>query len=220
MAPFDKSLFYQNLFCTLGKKSSLPTTGLSLTNDPRNFSAKWLVLKSPLTPLASTEKKTISGFDTRLAGLKGPAKIKASRRAGALLYSEVFTSRLPLLGGTNPIAPFISQGRGWGVRSSRANSYLRGSPFLGLKKLPCLSFFAVSLLPKSILIQHGQALLTEGGSGVDTLPDGAAFLVSSDVNLGKPLLMGGTFFEGKVENPNITPKNQAPQAEPTVLARD
>lgn len=220
VASFDKSLFYQNLFYTLRKSPSLSTTNLSLIRDPRNLSAKWLAFKSPLTLLASTEKKTISGFDVRLASLKGPAKIKASRRRGAFLYADVSANKTPAFGGLNPLTPFISQSKGWGVRSSKADSYLRNGRFLGFKKPPLGGFFGINSLPKSILAPYKEALLTEGGLITTPLSANAIFLVSSDLSQGASLLAGKTFSEGKAENPNIAPKSQSTQADLSTLSKD
>jgi hypothetical protein len=220
VASLDKSLFYQNLFYTLRKTPSLPLANLSLTKDPRNISAKWLTFRTPLTPLASTEKKTISGFDTRLAGLKGPTKIKANRRRGAFLYSEVSNNKTLASKGLNPLVPFISQGGGWGIRSARANSYLKNGRFLGFKKLTMVGFFGISFLPKSILACHRNAFLAEGGSALDTAPIDVALLIGSDVNQGASLLIERAFFEGKVENPNIIPQNQNAQTDHTAIGKD
>lgn len=219
MASFDKSLFYQNLFYTLRKKSSLSTTSLSLTKDPRNLSSKWLTFKTPLTPLASTEKKTLSGFDVRLAGLKGPVKLKASRRRGPFLYSEVSPNRAFVLEGVSPLAPFISQGRGWGVRSSRANSYLRNSPFSGFKKRNGFGFFGTNFLPKAILADYKQTILAEEGLATGALLADGAFLISSDISQNGSLLVGKTFFEGKFENPNTPLQSQSVQADYTNFSR-
>lgn len=216
VASFDKSLFYQNLFYTLRRRPSLPITSLSLLKDPRNLSARWLSLKTPLTPLASTEKKTISGFDTRLAGLKGPTIIKTNRRRGFFTYSGVPTNKVPIFGGVSPLAPFISQGRGWGVRSARANSFLRNNQFLGFKKLPSLGFFDTNFLLRTLLINHKGTLLSEGGA----LGPNTSFLISSDVNQAAPLLVGKTFFEGRAENPNITAQPQNTQTNPSTLTKD
>jgi hypothetical protein len=192
---------------------------LSPIKDPRNFSSKWLALKTPLTPLASVEKKTLSGFDIRLASLKGPTKLKANRRKGSLLYSEVSSNKALALEGVSPLAPFVSQGGGWGVRSSRANSYLKNSPLSGLKKASLPSFFGVGFLPKTILMDHRQAILAEEGAASSVLLTDGSLLISSDINQGGSLLVKGPFFERKSENPNNKPQSQNAHADYSTFVR-
>ncbi len=177
-------------------------------------------LKTPLTPLASTEKKTLSGFDIRLASLKGPARLKASRRRGPFLYSEVYSNKASVLENLSPLAPFISQGRGWGVRSSRANSYLRSNPFSGFNKPSPLGFFGIGFLPNTILMQHRQAILSGEGAKTSSLLADGAFLISSDINQGCSLLVRKTFFEGKSENPNTQSQRQSSQLDYAVFNRE
>ena len=205
VSSFDKSLFYQNLFCTL--RRPLPASELSSMLDSRNFSAKWLVFKTQLTPLAGTVKKTISGFDTRLSALKGPKQIKGSRRKGLYMYQSVAPKGA--LGGqpVNPLLPFISQGQGWGVRSSKGSQYLgSASPFV-LKKTSTYGLLDLSYLPKNIIADQRDAFLKGAEAEADALSPDSRFLVSSDLFLRAPLLTGKTFLEGKVENPNLIPQS-------------
>lgn len=209
VSSFDKSLFYQNLFCTLSRP--LSASGLSSMLDSRNFSAKWLVFKTQLTPLAGTVKKTISGFDVRLSALKGPKQIRAARRKGLYMYQSVAPKRPLGEQSVNPLFPFISQGQGWGVRSSKGPQYLGSSSSFVLKKTNTYGLLDLSYLPKNIIADQRDAFLKGPDTGADALSSDSKFLISSDLFLRAPLLTGKTFLEGKAENPNLIPQSVAHQ---------
>jgi len=67
-----KSLFYKRLVKNIKKIGAPLSIGRSALQDPRNLSSRWVIPKTYFTPLASIDKKTLSGFDTKLALVKGP----------------------------------------------------------------------------------------------------------------------------------------------------
>lgn len=211
VSSLGSSLFYQNFSKSLENKKSkgkgLPLDRASLLVDNRNTSSRWLILKKHLTPLAATEKKTISGFDTRLVSLKSPRKIKWDRR-------QLYCFYLPRgkggtfegLGTAHVLSPFISQAPGWGARSSKRLSYLKEAPFSALRKPNRIGFLRDECLPSNSLISSKglfQVDLTEteeGGVGQKTL-----LFVSIDLFLSKNLLLEKAYSEGG-ESPNLTPQ--------------
>ena len=204
VASLDRSLFYRDLLHTLKAGSSLPASKLSLVKDPRNLAVRWLTFKTPLTPLLAGEKKSITGFDLRLAALKGPNKIKHTRRRGVAPYPELSTGRAPLGLGVSPIFSFVGQGPGWGARSSKSLAYFRGASFVGFKKAAPVGFFGLGYLPSDILVAHRKGL--QGGEAAKSLvlPCGHAF-VAADVNLMGSFLVERAFFEAKGGGLNVAP---------------
>lgn len=209
VSPLDKSLFYQNLCRSLGKGTELSSRKMSLVKDVRNFSARWLILKTPLTPLASIEKKTISGFDIRLTNLKGPLTIKRTRRMALPTCIRNLTKK-ELKGEAALILPFVSQGLGWGARSSKNLSYLRKSPFLTFRKSPLYGFLRFETLAKWTMVSYRDSLVSSPEKDFDPSMEDlheSCFLVSLDTSSKCPLLVERTFFESKGENPNSTPQS-------------
>jgi hypothetical protein len=202
VASFDRSLFYRDLMHTLKTGACLPSSQLSLVADPRNLATRWLAFRTPLTPLLAGEKKSITGFDLRLAGLKGPKIIKHTRRTGVALYPELSAARRPLGLRVSPISSYVGQGPGWGAQSSRSLAYFRGTSFLGFKKAARVGFFSLGYLPSDILVAHRKDL--RGGETTKPLviPCGHAF-VSADVNFGGSFLIERSFFEAKGGGPDV-----------------
>ena len=127
----DKSIFYQNILTQLEPNSTVTGDRRvgALLSDFRNLTLKWAFLSTHLTLLAGTEKKTISGFDTRLIPVKSPKRVKALRTQGLL----------PLQHGDPTCAvstfyPYLSHSSGWGVKSSHSGKFLRGKGLTNFTK--------------------------------------------------------------------------------------
>lgn len=207
ISSLGKSLFYQNLSKNLQKPTTLSLRKIkpSLLNDPRNLSCKWLVLRGYLTPLAAIEKKTISGFDTRLALVKSPWKIKQQRRAPLVGYPVT-----PEGGrGAKPLLPFISQASGWGVKSSKTLGYLGKTSFLVFKKPTSGLGFLNQERPSAtnlLVGSKGLFLSNETEEDKNSLSEDVSFLLKLDTFSESPLLSEKTYLGGKLDSPNLTPE--------------
>lgn len=214
ICPLSKTLFYQRLSRSLIKSNKLPLNKVSPVNGTRNFSLRWVSLKGGLTPLASTERKAVSGFDLRLTTMKGPFKIKRNRRGSFPFYLTTFVSNDAQ--GTKMLAspmPHIGQNQGWGVRSSKSLEYLCKMAPSTFQKQMFYSTLIREGLPIDILISAKTFLApfqNEDGEGEDTEPcleEGVGFFISSNLSRGSSSIGQRAYFEKKGENPNLTPVN-------------
>jgi hypothetical protein len=119
----DKSAFYQNILTQVELSPTVAGNKRvgALLSDFRNLTLKWAFLSTHLTLLAGTEKKTISGFDTRLIPIKSPKRVKALRTQGLLPLQHSNASR-----SVSIFYPYLSHSSGWGVKSSHSGKFLRG----------------------------------------------------------------------------------------------
>jgi hypothetical protein len=211
VSSLGRSLFYQSFSKALEKKSyyGTPNNRFSFLRDPRNLSSRWLVIRKHLTPLAATEKRAVSGFDTRLVSLKSPKKIKLDRRRGlSSFYSSGVTKGGygQSLSPTSVLLPFISQAPGWGPRSSKRLNYLKESSFLVLKKSSNIGFISREPLPTNLLAM-AKGLFLENGEEGEEGGEGAVgkvlFLFGVDIFLSNRLLLERAYSIGSGESPNL-----------------
>ena len=91
-----------------------------------SLAAPTLELRSPLTPLASSERRPIGGFDSRIGELKAPRLIKNERR-----FARVFGAP----GAPAPaVYPFLSSRAGWGEKGRRTGAFLGGDSWAPFAK--------------------------------------------------------------------------------------
>jgi len=187
-------------------KAVLQTTtkGLyeTLTADPRNMSLKQLLFKKRVTLLANTDKKTFSGFDLKLAGIKSPKLLKKQRRAPLLTLKQVSFHRTPQ--GTTLAAEFVNAHVGWGRKSSSMLGFLANRSFNTFTKAKSArspvqgNSFPGTLLPCLPLLASAEE------SYRHNIAPEANFLLTTELHTSS-VVSEKAFCEFNGESPNLAP---------------
>lgn len=216
--PFDGTHLYRSITWGIHKGKSLAMLNLGLMRDTRNLSVDWLTFRATLTPLMGTEKKTVSGFDTRLVDVKSPKKIKNSRMRGVVFQPAGALHKS--LRGLNRFNLSLSNGPGWGSKSSKALYFEGRSSYSTFKKRSSLGFLRAEPLPSQLLFDNNEGLLgLEEDSGSLPLRD-LSLLVSVETNCQRTHFSERTFLFKVPLNPNALPELSPPSVEVETLNGD
>lgn len=209
LSTLDKTQSYVQTLASIGKGYMKHTTS---SYDVRNLSLKQVFFKPRLTPLASTEKKTFSGFDLRLAQLKGPKVLKRTRRAFVLTYgraispSGAVTQTLP--------TPYTGSGLGWGRKSSRALSFLTSRPVKTFHKPLKRGLLEKTHCYPGPLLAQLSVIATAEPAYLTALDNTGNYVLSSELYCPTPLNIEADIFNPLGENPNLSSVGGASQQLP------
>ena len=195
---FDKSLAYQEVLYT----SHSCERALAPMHDLRNFSMSWFLLKTHLTPLATIEKKTISGFDHRLVTIKGSRKLKQLRRNKLTTYADVIPSRLYGMP-CNKLKLFVSSGCGWGSKSSQSLLFLKGKALKTFRKKKHVTFLCESYFPLPHLVSKSYEFQINFSRDDVEAQYEENFIMAVALNSDLLTTLEKTFLETKAEMPNL-----------------
>jgi len=104
--------------------------------------------------------------------------------------------------------PFISQGTGWGVRSSKKLGYLGSMPYLTFRKGRYEGFLNRECLPAMVSLALSRAFIIDSNPSLeaeekDALSYEASLLLNLDLSLNNILGDEVAYFDDRGEDPNI-----------------
>ena len=168
-----------------------------MLSDFRNLTLKWAFLSTHLTLLAGTEKKTISGFDTRLIPIKSAKRVKALRTQGLLPLQHANSSHA-----VSTFYPYLSHSSGWGVKSSQSGKFLRGK---GLT-----NFFKKKSRVVGFAVQRGCLNPNLAASRSPLTQRAAMFGDSAELNFLFSVHENNALYSGGVENVHLGDTKENP----------
>jgi hypothetical protein len=193
----------------------------TLVSDWRNLGMRIAYPQKTITPLADINRKGIAGFNLRLSKVKHPSKIRHKRRYAKIAPQSGYALTNDgdkALVGVMPVEvmrmPFISSGKGWGVKSSLQNKFLGKQNWKTLKKKKIKHNIRLFRLGKSISLLKDKGFLENIDDNLSEEEDLANVFYgfSIEISLDKKLLeneVGLVNLEDD-EDPNITIKVTPP----------